>query len=356
MFKEKTRHKIHEAMMKEISDQYDKTEGSFIYDATMAPAIEMEEMYQQLDIVVGKLKLENLAGKELEQRIHQNTGINRKTATRATGLLLVKGNGTITQGALFETESGIQFEATETKEITDTAMIKIQCTKPGSQGNVPANQIKKMPVTLGGITEVNNPEATTDGFEAETDQSLLERYYERIKTPATSGNRAHYKNWAKEVQGVGDARVFPLWQGANTLKVAIVNALREPASQEIVERVQKYIDPNLSGLGEGVAPIGAFCTVVSATPREIDISFSGHLDSGYTKEQVQENVREGILQYLRAVTFTESYISYAMIGSIILQGAGIIDYSNLTINGDTNNITVQEDEVAVLGEVQINEW
>lgn len=356
MFKDKTKEAIHEAMMKEISDQYDKTQGSFIYDATMPAAMELEEIYGSLGKVVDKLRLENLSGEELEERIHQVTGISRKPATRATGFLQVKGNGTIHQGALFETQGGITFEAVESGAISGVGLIKIQCSLAGIIGNVPANQITRMPVTLGGITEVNNPEALTGGFEAETDQALLQRYYERIKTPATSGNRAHYKNWAKEVQGVDDARVFPLWKGPNTVKVVIVDALRGPAGDEIVERVQEYIDPGVKGLGEGVAPIGALCTVVSATPKTIDISLRVNRDSAYTAQQVLENITEGILQYLRNVTFTEDYISYAMIGSIILQADGVIDYADLRLNNDTVNVILQQDEVAVLGEVKLDEW
>lgn len=354
MFKDKTSNKIHEEMMKDISNEYDKTEGSFIYDATKPPAIKLEEVYQDLNSIIDQFNIENLAGNELAQRIRQTTGINRKAATKSIGLIQAKGNGTITQGALFETENGIQFEATETKEIVTIGLVKVQCTKTGSIGNVPANQIKLIPITIGGITEVNNPEPTTDGFEAETDQALRQRYYDRIKTPATSGNRAHYKNWAKEVQGVGDAKVFPLWDGSNTVKIVIIDALKGPASQEIVDRVQEYIDPNGNGLGEGTAPIGAFCRVISAAAKTIDIAFTVNKDGAYTDEQVLNHVRDGITKYFKEITFTESYISYGIIGSIILQAEGIRDYSNLTINGSTENIPIQEDQVAILGEVVIN--
>ncbi|SCY92939.1 baseplate J/gp47 family protein [Alkaliphilus peptidifermentans] len=354
MFKDKTSNKIHEEMMKDISNEYDKTEGSFIFDATKPPAIKLEEAYKDLDSIINKFNLENLAGDELEKRIHQTTGISRKPATKSIGQVELKGNGTVSEGDLFETESGIQFQATETKVITAAGLVKLQCTKAGSIGNVPANQIKLIPITIGGITDANNPEPTTGGFEAETDKALLQRYYERIKTPATSGNKAQYKNWAKEVQGVGDAKVFPLWNGDNTVKIVIIDSLKEPAGQEIVDRVQEYVDPGLSGIGEGTAPIGAFCTVVSAAAKPINVVFAANIDSGYTNEEILNNVKTSISKYLKDITFTESYVSYAIIGSLVLQAHGIQDYSNLTINGGTSNITIEEDEVAVLGEVVIN--
>lgn len=40
--------------------------------------------------------------------------------------------------------------------------------------------------------------------------------------------------WARQIQGVGGARVFPLWAGPKTVKVVIVNAEHRPASTLLV--------------------------------------------------------------------------------------------------------------------------
>lgn len=354
MFKEKERNKIHADIMQEISNAYDKTEGSFIYDATRPVAIRLEELYKDLSTVAHKLDIEKLTGAELAVRIYQMTGLTRKAATKATGEVEVRGNGIVNAGALFETESGIQFEALETRNVANVAVVRVQCLTEGTIGNVPANQITRIPITIAGITEVTNPQPIGNGFEAEGEGALLQRYYERIKTPTTSGNRAHYKSWAKEVQGVGDAKVFSLWQGDNTVKVVIINELKEPADNEIVERAQAYIDPGAAGTGEGVAPIGAHCTVVSAGARILDIAFDAVLEGSYTREEVAEEVRELLRSYFREISFTEAYISYAIIGSLILQTAGIVDYTNLTLNGGAVNIYLEEDQIPVLGEVAIN--
>ncbi len=355
MFKEKERNKIHDDIMQEISNEYDKTEGSFIYDATKPVAIRLEEMYKDMSIVAEKLDIEKLSAAELEQKIYQMTGLTRKAATKAIGQVEVKGNGTVAMGSLFETESGIQFEAIETRNVAGLALVKIQCLAEGVVGNVPANQVRRIPITIAGITEATNPQPTNNGFEAEGDKALLQRYYERIKTPTTSGNRAHYKSWAKEVQGVGDAKVFPLWAGDNTVKVVIINELKEPADSEIVEMVQGHIDPNAAGAGEGAAPIGAHCTVESAVAKLLQISFDAVLEGSYTKEAVEAAVRESLRGYFREVSFTDSYISYAIIGSLILQTSGIVDYTNLSLNGGATNIYLEENEIPVLGEVAINE-
>lgn len=355
MFEDKTRNIIHQEMLDEIPSIYDKIDGSFIYDSTKPAAIELEKAYQDLDSVADKLSIDNLTGDELAQRVRERTGIVRNPATKAIGVLNVTGTGTITTGDLFQTAAGIQFEANETKAITTNGTVNIQAVLAGSSGNIPANQINFIPVSISGIVSVTNLTAAYDGFEAKSDAALLVRYYERIQTPATSGNKAHYKNWAKEVPGIGDAKVFSLWNGDNTVKVTIINADKEPASAGLVATVQEYIDPNSEGLGEGQAPIGAYCTVVSATAKIVNVQLTVTLEPGYTVEMVQDTVEASLTNYLRSIAFQAEIVSYALIGANIINSEGVLDYSGLLVNGATANILLGAEETPVLGTVTINE-
>lgn len=353
MFENQTEEVIKQRMLDSINNDYDKREGSFIHDTVAPAALELEQAYQALDDVVDLMKIENLEGEALAQRVYERTGIQRKKATFATGTLDITGNGTINSGDLFSTENGIQFASTETKTINGSGTINIKAVVAGVSGNIPANQIKYMPVNISGITAVNNSTPTTGGYDEESDNELLQRYFERIRTPATSGNKAQYKNWAKEVTGVGDARVISLWNGDNTVKIIIIDSNKQPASNELVAAVQEYIDPGSTGLGDGVAPIGAKCTVVSATGKSINISFTAVKDPSYTDQQRQANVENNIKDYLKSIAFVDSTVSYAKIGALILDSPGILDYSNLSVNGGTANIEIGNEEVPVLGVVTI---
>jgi len=335
-----------------VSNDYDKRPGSFIYDALAPVAGQIAMLDESMGEVKSKLSIDNLSGTELEQRINERTGITRKTATKATGSVRLTGTGTIKIGDLFETPGAVQFVALETKYIVTSGMVSVEAIVPGSSGNVAANTITLFPVTLTGFTAVTNPNPTRDGFDAESDADLIQRYYDHIRTPATSGNVAHYKNWAKEVSGVGDAKVIPLWKGNNTVKVVIINSDKEPASPSIVADVQDYIDPGISGLGNGAAPIGAFATVVSAAALNINIKVDVSLTTGSTLQQVIDNISADITQYLREIAYVEPIVSVAKIGSIIL--SRVKDYSNLTLNGGTGNVPIGEEEVAVLGTVNVN--
>lgn len=341
-------------MISSVSSGYDKRPGNFAFDFLAPVAERFEKTDAAIAAVEEKLDIANLSGTELEQRIYERTAIERKKATHAIGSVTVTGTGTIFVGDLFETPGGVQFQATEQKNIVVSGTVNVEAVKPGAGGNVPANTITLFPVTLAGFTAVTNNEPTADGFDAESDEAFLQRYYERIRTPATSGNKHHYKNWAKEVPGVGDARVIPLWAGDNTVKVVIIDSDRKPASQAIVDAVQEHIDPGITGDGSGEAPLGAFATVVSATGVYINVSVTVTLSSGYTLQQATENIQERLQEYLKEVAFIEPIVSYAKIGAAILESEGVEDYSGLTINGGNVNIPISEEEVAVLGTVTVD--
>ncbi|UED78057.1 baseplate J/gp47 family protein [Brevibacillus sp. DP1.3A] len=333
---------------------YDKSVGSPIYDTLATAAEQFAKIDANIDAVRQKLSIDKLTGDELAQRIKERTGIERKAATHSRGSVTVTGTGTIFTGDLFETAGSTQFQAIETKAITDNGTVNVKAVVAGHDGDVPANTITLFPVTLAGFTAVNNPQPTIDGFNAESDEDLLQRYYERVRTPATSGNKAHYKNWAKEVPGVGDARIISLWKGDNTVKVIIIDSEKRPASETIVAAVQNHIDPGSTGKGEGAAPMGAFTTVVSAAAVAINVSVTVSISAGYTIQQVMDNITVRLTEHLQEIAFVESIVSYAKVGATILDSEGVTDYTDLLVNNATVNVPIKYEEVAVVGAVVVN--
>ena len=334
---------IHNEILNDIDDSFDKTEGSFFYDATKPVAIALLAQDEKINAVEKKLILENLSGEELSKRINDISGIERKESTHANGPVIIEGEVglEITEGTLVASET-VNFVIDETKVIDESGSISIlvKCESPGTIGNVPVGAIQYFPVTVAGLTSVTNEMSFTNGYAAETDEDLLNRHYEKIRTPATSGNKYHYKNWAKEIPGVGDAKVFPLWNGNNTVKVLIINQERLPADSLLVDEVQEYIDPDITGLGDGKAPIGAFCTIESAIGKVINVSFTGVTDNTVTPEARMESIENNLKEYFKSVALEDSSVSYAIIGSEILKADGILDYSNLLVNGVTSNISL----------------
>lgn len=346
---------IHSEMLGNISDTYQKTEGYPTYDLTRAFAIEALTLLTAAGLVEDKIDVDNLTGDELTRFVFQRKGVDRKTATYATCSLTVTGTGTITAGDLFESTGGIQFAATETKTITTSGTIAVQATTSGTMGNVGIGSITKIPVTIAGIASVTNATASVGGYEEETDKALRNRYYEALQKPATSGNIYHYEQWAKSVSGVGGAKVFPLWNGDNTVQVVIINSDKGVADSTLISAVQTYIDPNISGTGEGQAPIGAYCTVASATGIAIGVSVTIQLISGYVLANVKTAIESNITAYLQEIAFNQTYVSYGKIANAINDTEGVLDYSSLLVNGGTANVEIGEKEVAILGTVTVSE-
>lgn len=351
---------ILESMLSSMPDDYIKSPGTFVHDLSKTYAIETEKIEQVLADIWSKFDISNLKGEELEKRVFQLKGLKRKKATHSIGELLVTGNGEIKIGNLFETPNGVQFQSLENKNITGRGAIKIKAIPSGEIGNVGANSITLIPVTIQGIKSCTNPKATFDGFDEEKDISLLERYYIAVQTPATSGNIYHYQQWAREVEGVGGSRVFPLWNGNNTVKIVILNDIKQPASPELVTTTQNYIDPKGEdnktwGAGCGVAPIGAYCTVESAVEKILNINLTIKKENTVSLETLKKDIEKNIVEYLKTIAFKKNYVSYALISNVILGTAGVVEWLNFTLNEGVTNIFLEDNEVAILGVCNIDE-
>ncbi len=189
------------------------------------------------------------------------------------------------------------------------------------------------------------------GTDEETDVSLRTRIREKIGGPAENGNKQHYKTWCESVEGVGRAKIIPLWNGPNTVKGIIINSEGLPADRALIEKVQEYVDPREEGLGEGVANLGAHFTAVSAEEKKINIYFTAKLKS----DEVEEQVSAEIIRYLKELNLKdEREVKIFQIGYIINALVSDYNYESLTLNGKSKNIELTEEQTAVLGEVIID--
>lgn len=347
---EKTSEELHKEMLNEMDTGYQKTIGFPTYDILKAVAIALAPITAEMDEVADKLDINNLSGDELRRFVEQRSYVKFRDASYATARLLITGSGIVHAGDLFETEGGVQFSADNTTVIDTSGLITVTAVMPGPAGNVVAGSIARMPKTLQSITACTNPEAASGGYAAESDDALRERYLEAKAAPPTSGNIYHYKMWAKEVEGVGDAEVLPLWNGKNTVKIVIIDYEQQPADDFLVEAVQQHIDPGGQGIGEGEAPIGAYCTVSSAIAVKINVTVDIIIKEGFSNVDIAEKIDD----YLKSIAFKQNYVSIGRIGNAILSADGVIDYENLLINDGTSNIEISKESVAVLGTVTAN--
>ena len=340
-----------------LDEKYQKSVGFFAWDYFVATGKIIYDLWQKVIYIARCLTdLSNMEYEDLVNFVFQTRGIIAKTATVSGGYLtLTNGAGIIKEGDIFETVSGVQFQAIETKEVNTNDTFYVQCLSEGKIGNVEANTINIIPTTIQGIIAVTNENAFTNGYEQETKEALLKRYYDDIQKPITSGNIYHYEKWALEVNGVGGAKVKPLWNGDNTVKVVIIDANKNIPSNDLINAVQQYIDPESKGLGIGQAPMGAYCTVTGAEAKNIDISITGlKLKSGIDNETAQRNIENSIKNYFSEIAFDENitYVSFAKIGALIMNSDGVLDIGTYSVNSSIDNIllidTNEKTEIPIL--------
>jgi uncharacterized phage protein gp47/JayE len=225
-----------------------------------------------------------------------------------------------------------------------TGQYKVQCETAGEAGNIPFGTL----VPVDHIEELAKAELAdiiTPGEDEETDESLRSRYHFRVRQPITSGNVYHYKQWAREVAGVGDAKVFPLWNGNGTVKVAIADSDMKPTDSALVTTVADYIGT--------VRPIGATVTVVSATGKVINVTTKVTLASGYALQTVYNAFLAAVESYLKEIAFSSSYVSQAKIGALLLSISGVNDYSGLNLNDVSGNVNLADEEIPILGSIDL---
>ncbi|NFE85927.1 baseplate J/gp47 family protein [Clostridium botulinum] len=328
----------------------DISKKSLVYNSLMPCCYELSYQSMMLDeatkMVFANSALENKYSEYLERRCLEQ-GVKRKEATTTTGTIKVVGKkkAKLPQNALISTSLGLTY-ITQQEVILDDSGVgytTIIAEKEGSKYNADVGEINSMPVKYEGIFSISNEEKINNGYDIESDEDLYTRYLLKVQTPATSGNKYHYEQWAREVTGVGFAKCIP---GKGNVKVIITDSNKRAANKELIEETYKHIDnvrPILAGTLE----------VATVIELNLNITVNVEIDSSVILGDVQNIFTDEIQKYINDIVFKSKKISIAKLGGLLIGINGVIDYDNLKINNSSNNITLLEEEIAVLGNVEL---
>ncbi|UQZ45696.1 baseplate J/gp47 family protein [Bacillus sp. PK3-037] len=345
MFEDQTFEEIMERMLNSLSADIDTREGSVIYNALAPAAAELAKSYIWLDTVLELVFSDTAQGEFLDRRAAE-AGIERTAATKAVRAGEFTAGVRIPEGSRFYVDN-LYFQYTR-----DGTLV---CETPGEAGNANLTGRNLLSLdTIPGLEKAIVKEILIPGREEEGDDSLRERYFTRVRREAVSANKMHYKEWAEEVDGVGKAKIFPLWNGEGTVKIVVTNANLEPASEILIQKVKDYIDPE-PGQGEGQAPIGAVVTVESAVWKEVEISAEVLPEVNHSIDEVKTEIQEGVLNLFKKMAFEDNTIRLSQINNIVYNSPSVSDYSNIKINGTSENLVLSDVEIPKLGQVKIIE-
>ena len=346
MFESITPESIKAAILAEAGDSLETREGSFLDSMAGPAAVEIWKVYQAMNAVISIAFPDESAGGYLDLE-GAKYGITRKPGTRARCTMTLTGTAgsTIPAGTVFLTLEGLEFALLEDVLLTggsDTGTA--EATEIGSAYNVEGGAITRMVTTMTALSAWTNASAT-GGTDQESDAALYERIRDFRSRQATSGNAYHYEQWAMEVAGVGGAKIFPLWNGAGTVKVVLVDADMEPASSEIVAAAAAHIEEE--------RPIGATVTVAAAQGLPIHVAAKLTLDGSTTLPEVKAVFASELDAYLKTLAFRTSILRYNQVAYLLLSLPGVLDFTSLTLNGGTGNVSIGAEQVPALGEVTL---
>ncbi|MDY0256260.1 baseplate J/gp47 family protein [Gudongella oleilytica] len=355
MFENMTFENIMDRCLARVSDSVDKREGSVIYDAIAPAAAELAILYIELGTIMDRAFPDTATDVDLTKKA-QERGVFRQAATYAVR----KGYFENAQGAGYELAIGTRFSGGDinyrvTERIT-AGQYKLTAETAGAVGNEYFGTL--FPIDfVDGLAAATLADVLIPGEDEESDDSLRERYFATLKSQAFGGNIADYRNKVELLQGVGAAKVIPVWNGGGTVKIVLLDSEWGVPSPELVASVQADVDPvGSQGEGVGIAPIGHIVTVTAVTGVTIDVSFTLTFASGVTWASVQQAVCDAIQSYFveLAKVWADSsnlVVRVSQIETKILNVEGVIDITGTTINGGTANISLDATSIPVLGVV-----
>ncbi len=231
----------------------------------------------------------------------------------------------------------------------------MKCETSGEVGNNQSGMMVSVNY-IDGLSKAILSDTIAPAKDEETDEELRTRFYKSINSVPFGGNIADYQEKVKEISGVGGTKIIPTWNGGGTVKVIIINNDFEPADNTLINNVISKVGNN----GTGIAPIGHDVTVVSALNEEINITTTLTLDNNVLVTDVQTAIENAINEYFLELKKSwensdNLVIRIAHIESRILDVVGVQDVTDTTINGETANLSLLNNQIPILNQLTLNE-
>ena len=344
MFSNQTYEAIKQRIFDNINIDIDKREGSFLSNMVSPLSEELAKAYINMSDILSLGFIEDTFDTYLDKRVSE-FGVYRKQGSKAIGEIKVEGKegAIITNGTLIKAND-LYFTVLNDIELPTDNILYVEANEVGYKYNLLASTEFELVEKNDKVTSLINETDFKNGIDIESDEDLRKRFIKVVNNPSASGNKNHYEEWALEVNGVSRAIVYPLWNGNGTVKVMVVGNDNKPVLEDVRKNVEDHITENM--------PIGCQLTVATPTNLDATIVATIELKEGYEIEEVKQEFEAKINEYLKSVTneFTYSKV-YGLLANII----GIEDIGTLTINGGNSNITISEDKIINISEINISE-
>lgn len=348
MYEEITYERILKRMLERTPEGFDKREGSILYDALAPAAVELQNIYIELDWMMQQTFADTAHREYLIKRAGER-GIEPYPSTKA----LLKGefNLNIPLGARFSLER-LNYKAVE--KVGD-GIYKMECETHGSEGNRYLGTL--IPIDyISGLTRAELTDVFIPGEDEEETEHLRKRYFDSLTSQAFGGNIADYKEKVNSLPGVGGVKVFPVWDGGGTVKIVLIDSEYDAPSEELVSRVKEALDPEgYEGEGYGIAPIGHSVTVEAVKAVLVSIKTSLTYQNGWSYDACREKIYATVDGYIKELNRQwqdkdSTIVRISQIESRLLDIEGILDVADTVINDTHGNLELSANAIAVRGD------
>lgn len=323
----------------------DTREGSIIYNALAPAALELAIMYTELDNVLNESFAETASRDYLLMKCRE-VGIEDSSFDATFGIHKGEFDVEVPIGSRWNCDL-YNYEVISYIGVNENIYTyQLKCETSGVEPNLIVGDLTPIDDTPTGMYYAMLVECLIEGEDEASDDKIRKSYSDKVKNTNNDGNLAQYKSWCESYPGIGNYKVIPLWNGANTIKVSILDSSNDVASETLVSEFQNYLDPGVKGMGDGVAPIGAFVTVTTASELPINITANVTLKENYTDTSI---IDQGLVEYFKKIAYDREILAYMQIGSAILDIEGVDFITNLKINGGTSDINLGVEQIPILG-------
>lgn len=339
-------------MLAQVPARYDKRESSMIYNALAPCAMALANFYTAIENIENESYPDTASVENLE-RWAMFAGVQRHPATYA----IVTGEANVYPAV------GDRFYLNNYNYVvTELSETPYQFTLRCEQSGVGGNQSGAItPVGyVDGLEWANIISIDVPARDIEDRDSLYARYQDSFSQKAFGGNYADYREFVLGLDGVGGVKVL---RGSEpgTVDVIIVDANFDVPSDELVEMVQMELQPPSEGgvptvetSGIGHAPIWHIVTVSPVSAVSVNVGAVLTIESSFDSESIIEAAETAVNAYIAEIAATWQDAStltvYRLeIGARFLDIDGVLDATNITINGETANLVITDGETIIPG-------
>ncbi len=341
---------ILQRMMERVTKKYptlDNREGSMLFNALASAALELAIVYTELENSRNESFVDT-ASREYALIGCADMGMDITQFEETAGTHKGEFNVEVPIGSRWNCDL-YNYEVVDLigrNSETNYYEYRMICETAGAAPNNQTGDLTPITDIPDGLTYAKVTECLIEGENETSDEDIKTAYYEYVKNSASDGNTNQYKRWCDEYDGIGNYKIIPLWNGDNTVKVSILSASNRAASDELISEFQNHLDPNVTGMGDGVAPIGAFVTVSTATEVPINVAATITLKQGYTDTS---GIDAELVNYFSRIAYGHKKVSYMSVGASILSVEGVETINNLTVNGGYVDVDLGDEEIPVFG-------